>query len=91
MAVLRFVLYQALMRLAKLFIDRQVARHAETIFMLLDRRLAASFAAAPDVAVTDAIKSAILDATGASSVSARQIEQVRNLFDPVAFAARRAR
>ena len=91
MAALRFILYRVLTQLARLFIDRQVARHADAIFGLIDQQLPAAIASgSPDV-VDITITGAIATALGGAHVVPEQVAQVRDLFDPVRYAARRAR
>ena len=91
MAALRFIFYRALTQLARLFIDRQVARHADAIFGLIDQQLPAAIATgSPDV-VDITITGAIATALGGAHVVPEQVAQVRDLFDPVRYAARRPR
>jgi hypothetical protein len=91
MAALRFILYRVLTQLARLFIDRQVAKHADAIFGLIDQALPSAIATgSPDV-VDITITRAIATALGGAHVAHEQVAQVRDLFDPVRYAARRPR
>ena len=80
----RFVLYQVFSSLAKLFIDREIKRHQDKIFRVLDRELWRGGASHP--LKESVLKSVIAAATGLASVDERQAQQVRDLFDPLAFA-----
>jgi hypothetical protein len=83
-AALRFILYNAFTSLAKLFIDREVKKHQETIFKIVDREL---WKGGPGHPMKESVmKSMIMAATGLASVDERQVQQVRDLFDPLAFA-----
>ncbi len=89
MAALRFIFYRVLTRLARLFIDRQVAKHADAIFGLIDKQLPSAIATgSPDV-VDITITGAIVTALGGAHVMPEQVQQVRDLFDPVRYAARK--
>jgi len=81
---LRFILYNAFTSLAKLFIDREVKKHQEAIFKIMDREL---WKGGPGHPLKESVmKSMIMAATGLASVDERQVQQVRDLFDPLAFA-----
>lgn len=84
MSVLRFFLYRVFKALAGMFIDQQVKRHSATIFKVLDRELWRGGPAHP--LKESALKTMIMAATGLASVDERQVEQVRDLFDPLSFA-----
>jgi hypothetical protein len=84
MSIIKFFLYHVFSSLAKLFIDREVKRHQATIFRVLDRELWRGGAAHP--LKESVLSSMIMAATGLASVDARQVQQVRDLFDPLAFA-----
>ena len=88
---LRFILYNAFTSLARLFIDRQVRQHQSTIFALVDRHMAPALANGSPAIVAETIKGAISTAADLSVVDERQIQQVRDLFDPVKFVSRRIR
>jgi hypothetical protein len=83
-AVLRFAAYQIFSSLAKLFIDREVKRHQAAIFKLLDQEL---WNGGKSHQMKESVMGSLIGAaTGLASVNARQIQQVRDLFDPLAFA-----
>ena len=86
LAVLRFTLYQTFSSTAKLFIDREVKRHQDKIFSALDRELWQGNSANP--MKEEIMGKIIMGATKLASVDTRQIQQVRDLFDPLAFAQR---
>jgi hypothetical protein len=88
MTVIRFVVYRALMSLARLFIDRQVKQYAGVIFGELDPVLPALMAAGKPIRAQVAVVDAIRAATGAKSVDPRQVAQVLDLFNPVLAAGR---
>lgn len=89
-AVIRFVLYSFFSSLAKLFIDREVKRHSDTIFQVIDSQLPQDLGKTP-AAVAFTIESAIKLATGLASVDTRQVQQVRDMFDPIKFIAGRVK
>ena len=91
LTALRFILYNAFTSLARLFIDRQVQAHAATIFALVDRQMAPALATGSPAIVAETIKRAISTAAGLAVVDERQVQQVRDLFDPVEFVSRRIR
>jgi hypothetical protein len=83
-SIVKFFLYHVFSSLAKLFIDREVKRHQATIFRVLDRELWRGGVAHP---MKEAVMGSLIKAaTGLASVDARQVQQVRDLFDPLAFA-----
>lgn len=88
-AAIRFILYNAFSSLAKLFIDQQVKKHAGKIFELVDRDLPVAISTGMPAIVGYTIESSILCATGLASVDERQVQQVRDLFDPIKFVARK--
>lgn len=90
-AALRFILYNAFTSLARLFIDRQVKQHQSAIFALVDRQMAPALATGSPAIVAETIKGAILTGAGLAVVDERQVQQVRDLFDPMAFVSRRVR
>ena len=84
MSIVKFFLYYVFSSLAKLFIDREVKRHQDKIFKILDREL---WKGGPSHALKESVMtSMIMAATGLASVDERQVRQVRDLFDPLAFA-----
>ena len=84
MSVLRFFLYRVFKALAGMFIDREVKRHQARIFEVLDREMWRG--GSGQSWKESAIKTVIMAATGLASVDERQVQQVRDLFDPLAFA-----
>lgn len=84
MSALRFILYNVFSSIAKLFIDREVKKHQDRIFKIMDRELWKGGAGHP--LQESVMKSMIMAATGLLSVDDRQVRQVRDLFDPLAFA-----
>ena len=91
--MMRFILYSIFTSLARMFIDRQVSRNASRIFSMIDRDLPEVLASGKPRLVDEAIARAIGAAAGLPSIAIHpyQVQQVRDLFDPGAFAARRAR
>jgi hypothetical protein len=84
MTIIKFFLYHVFSSLAKLFIDREVKRHQATIFKIVDGEL---WKSGPGHALKESVLSSmIMAATGLASVDERQVQQVRDLFDPLAFA-----
>jgi len=81
---LRFIAYQGLKNMADMFIDRQIKAHAPQIFDLVDRELWNG--GKPNPVKDRVLQSLIMAATGLASVDDSQVQQVRDLFDPVAFA-----
>jgi hypothetical protein len=86
----RFLLYGAFSSLAKYFLDREVKRRLDPIFEQVDKALPAALATGqPDV--VDGTITAAIAAAGIPNVDARQVRQVLDLFDPIAFAGRALR
>ena len=84
MTIIKFLLYHVFSSLAKLFIDREVKRHQAAIFKIVDREL---WKGGPNHPLRESVLSSmIMAATGLASVDERQVRQVRDLFDPLAFA-----
>jgi putative AlgH/UPF0301 family transcriptional regulator len=84
MSILRFFLYQAFSSLAKLFIDREIKRHQAAIFRIVDKEL---WKGGPSHPLRGSVLSSMIAAaTGLEKVDERQVQQVRDLFDPLAFA-----
>jgi hypothetical protein len=91
--MMQFILYSIFTSLARMFIDRQVRKHAARIFGMIDRELPSVFASGSPVVVDMTIARAISKAAEMplNEIHPRQVQQVRDLFDPANFAARRAR
>jgi hypothetical protein len=81
---IRLTAYQIFRNLAGIFIDRQIKAHAPQIFDLVDRELWNG--GKPNPVKDRVLQSLIMAATGLASVDDNQVQQVRDLFDPVAFA-----
>lgn len=86
--MIRFILYSIFSSLARLFIDQQVKKHAGRIFELVDKSLPSAMIPNPPSTLDLVLKEAIMTATGLASVDERQVQQVRDLFDPVQFVKR---
>ena len=91
--MMRFILYSIFTSLARMFIDRQVSRNASRIFSMIDRDLPEVFNSGKPRLVDQTIARAIAAATVSSPIAIHpyQVQQVRDLFDPEAFTARKLR